>query len=202
MFNTIIFDLGNVLLKFEPERYLMETFSDQALCQELMRTVFKSQEWIELDEGTISDEKALQVFIERSPLIEEEVQLVMQTWTQALTPIVAHVEILEALKAAGYKLYILSNFHKNAYEEQKSKHSFFRHFDGAVISSYVHQLKPSSSIFQTLMDTYYLEPHTCLFLDDVKLNVDMAEQLGIKAIQVTAACDLKSEIEKILGPII
>lgn len=198
MIRNVIFDLGNVLLRFRPEKLIMDTFNDENTCRALMEAVFRAPEWLLLDKGTISPEEATKAFVGYRPDFETEIKEIMSIWTKALTPIEPHVEILENMKNKGMDCYILSNFHKDAYEEQRERHAFFDHFKGGVVSAYVHQLKPDHDIYESLLNKYGLEPQSCLFLDDVEENIKAAKELGIHGIQVTADIDLKTEIDNFL----
>jgi len=199
MIKNVIFDLGNVLLRFRPHTLLKETFKNEDICEALMKAVFKAPEWIELDKGTMTDAEATDAFVRHNPVYENEIREIMSKWTLALTPIEAHVRVLEDLKKDGYKLYILSNFHKTAFEEQQDLHPFFECFDGGVVSAYVHQLKPDHDIYRSLMAKYDLVPENSLFLDDMLENIEAAKELGIHGIQVTENIDLPIELKAYTG---
>jgi len=201
MIKNIIFDLGNVLLKFQPQKLIMDTFSDEKTCKALMDSVFRAPEWLELDKGTLTDEQAIRVFIANNPTYSNEIQKIMAVWTQALTPIEEHVNVLKDLKRKGFNCYILSNFHKTAYEEQREQHEFFNCFDGGVVSAYVHKLKPHHDIYKSLLDKYDLTPESCLFLDDMEENIHAARQLGIHGIKVEDDMGLGQVVEVYLTQI-
>ncbi len=198
MIKNIIFDLGNVLLRFRPKQLIMNTFENEKTCEVLMDTVFRTPEWLELDKGTMTESEAIQAFVMKAPEYEAEINKIMDIWTHALTPMDAHIHVLENLKSRGYNCYILSNFHKNAYELQRDQHSFFKYFDGGVVSAYVHQLKPDQDIYKSLLSKYELNPAQCLFLDDMKENIIAAQSLGIYGIQVTEEVNLQEEVDRLL----
>ncbi|GKT33837.1 HAD family phosphatase, partial [Aduncisulcus paluster] len=141
-------DLGNVLLRFRPDRLIIDMYKDEKIRDAIMEAVFRAPEWQMLDRGTIDIEDATVAFVNRSPRHEKEIRAVMEVWTKALTPIDPHVRLLEDLKRKGMHCYILSNFHKEAFEEQQALHSFFSSFDGGVVSAYVQLLKPERDIGQ------------------------------------------------------
>lgn len=198
MIQNVIFDLGNVLLRFRPDQLIMDTYGDEAIRDALMKAIFKAPEWKLMDDGTLTESEAVEAFVKHDQRHERQIRDIMKIWTRAITPIEHHIGIVENMKMRGLKCYILSNFPKDAYEMQRDMHDFFKHFDGGVVSAYVHQLKPNDDIYESLMSKYELIPETCLFLDDMKENIEAAKRLGMHGIQVTADIDLMTEIDNYL----
>lgn len=199
MIKNIVFDLGRVLLSFEPKKYLEETFKDNFLCETLFNEIFSSAEWLNLDCGTISKEKAIQAFIHRNPNYDKEITHCMNDWHNILIPIDNNIKVLKKLKTYGYNLYILSNFHEFAFEHVSTKYDFFKLFDGGIISYKVNQLKPNKEIYNTLINEYNLLPEETLFIDDSKENIDSASLLGFNTIHCTDNTDLMLEINNLLS---
>lgn len=198
MIKNIVFDLGRVLLSFEPKKYLQETFKDSYLCETLFKEIFSSKEWLNLDCGTISKENAVQAFVNRNPNYNKEITHCMNDWHNILTPIESNVNVLRKLKTNGYNLYILSNFHELAFEHVSTKYDFFKLFDGGIISYKVNQLKPNKEIYTTLMNKYDLVPEETLFIDDSEENINSADLLGFNTIHCTDNIDLMLEIDNLI----
>ena len=110
---NIIFDIGNVLLDFQPEAYLQKHFQP-SIMGDLMMIIFSSDEWIELDMGTMMIQDAIESLTLKHPHYHDEIIFVMKNWTHMMTPLQKNVEIVKELKEKGYHLYLLSNFHKEA----------------------------------------------------------------------------------------
>ena len=109
---NIIFDLGNVLINFNPKEYTNN--------EKLLKEVFASPEWLMLDRGTLTYEEAKEIFKERIPEEAEKInELFDSKFFELLTPIKENTELLPQLKEK-YDLYILSNFHKDAFEYMKN----------------------------------------------------------------------------------
>lgn len=186
-----IFDIGNVLLAYEPLPYLEAHFLHP---QDLFELIAKSKEWLMLDEGTITYEEAIVHFIQRRPDLKDEIIKYMNTWTNVLIPMQDHIQVMKALKQ-GHPVYLLSNFHKDAFLKVEKQYDFLRNVDGKIISAFVHLLKPDPRIYETLCETYSLDPHDCVFIDDSLPNIEAAQALGMKTIHMVKGLDLKEAIK-------
>lgn len=194
MIKNIIFDLGNVLIKYSPESFLEKNVKKERQ-EKFIATVFKSKEWLELDRGTLSYEDAIEKFAEIIPEDRENLEkLFKNNIMDCLAPIEENIEILKKLKKKGYNLFVLSNFHRSAFEQVQKEWEFFDEFDGGVISCYCHLLKPNQRIYELLLARYGLIPEETLFIDDTKINVEKAEKIGMEGIYL----DLPEMLEKLL----
>lgn len=181
MYKNIIFDLGNVLLSFNPKDYLKSKISEDRI-DNVYKAIFQSEEWIMLDRGTITEKDAINRIIERNNTYRDDINLAFKDWYDILRPIEEAVEILTKLKNNGYNVYYLSNFHELAFKEVTTKNNFFELFDGGVVSYAEKLIKPEEEIYKLILKRYNLNPKETIFIDDTKLNVDGASKLGIKAI--------------------
>jgi len=182
MIKNIIFDIGNTLLSFDPMEYLKKEFSDKAVINTLYETIFKSPEWLSLDKGTVTMEEAVMIFSSRQPSLKEQIKYVMENWNLMLIPMEESIKLLNYLKSSGCSIYLLSNFHKKAFDSIYNKYSFIKEADGMVISCYVKLMKPEKEIYELLLEKYSLEPGQCVFIDDFNKNVEAARELGIHGI--------------------
>lgn len=181
MYKNIIFDLGNVLLNFNPKEYLKIKISEDKI-EDVYKAIFQSEEWLMLDRGTITEKDAINNIIERNITYRDDINLVFKEWYDILKPIEESVEVLQNLKENGYNVYYLSNFHELAFKEVTTKNNFFELFDGGVVSYAEKLIKPEEEIYKLILKRYNLNPRETIFIDDTKLNVDGASKLGIKAI--------------------
>ncbi len=197
MINNIVFDLGNVLLDFKPLVFLKEKFVDPELIDKLYQIVFKSREWIELDRGTVKEEDVVERLCRKNPGFEEEISEVFSEWKEILRPINGTVDILNELKEKGcYNLYVLSNYHLEAFEVV-SHYDFFKHFDGLVISAEINYIKPEPDIYDHLIEKFKIDPEKTLFIDDTRENLDGAEEFGIKTVYFEDPSRLWKELKKL-----
>ena len=183
MIKNIIFDIGNVLLSFQPQYYLNQYY-DQHTTDQLMNIIFKSQEWIELDAGNILIKDAIESITKRHPTYSQEITYVLNNWCSMLTPIKDNVKLISILKDKGYKLYLLSNFHIEAIDTVRHTYDFFNLFDGDVVSGHIHVLKPDPLIYKTLLKKYNLKSDECIFIDDSLENIIEAKNQNIHGIHL------------------
>jgi len=185
-------------LKFNPGEYLESLFDQPELVQRLHRAVFSSPEWYMLDRGVITQEQAVNRLIKQYPDLAAEITVTFADWFSILKPISSNVEVVRSLKKSGYRLYVLSNFHKAAFEYVYEKYEWFSLFDGLVIS-YQHQtLKPEPAIYQILLARYTLIPEECVFIDDSLANLAAASEFGIKGVHYQSPDQLRLELNFIL----
>lgn len=194
MQKNIIFDLGHVLVNFHPNRFLEQRIPLEK--REKIRTlIFLGEEWQNLDRGTLTQEEALEKFIQKMP---EEEKLLRSVFPQYLSDCLSenqeNSKCLARLKQKGYALYILSNFHRDLYEKIRKEWRMFGAFDGEVVSCYYHLMKPEKEIYTTLLEKYALIPEECIFIDDRKENIEAAEKLGIKGIHLPVQTELLEKL--------
>jgi len=194
MIKNIIFDLGRVVLNFEPLEYTYKKIPDKQRAYKIYQEIFKSNEWIMLDRGVITEEEAINRICDRDPENEQLIREVMNNWYEILTPMEDVVKILKKLKLMGYKIYFLSNFHMLAFEKISKKYDFFISFDGGIVSYRENLLKPESEIYNTLSGRYDINPSESIFIDDTKENIISAEKLGFKTVLFTSSLNLKEKL--------
>lgn len=198
MVKNIIFDLGNVVLKYDNLAYLRSKVEDNDKIDKLRDIIFGGPEWIMLDEGTITEETAIEQICRNNPELEADIRNVFDNWYSLLEPIESAVEIISELKEKGYKLFFLSNFHDKAFQVVVEEYPFFTLFDGGIASYREKIIKPNLEIYRKLLDGYKLKPEECIFIDDVNENIIAGEQVGIKGIHLRDVSILREELEKYL----
>ena len=196
MIKNIIFDLGNVLIKFRPSEFLLNFTRDQDYIDRFVSKVTRSKTWLELDRGTRTLENARQIFVSKYPKEKDFIERFLDQWMDMLTPIEKNVQSLREIKKLGYKTYILSNYIKEAFDYVTSKYNFFSLFDGQIISGFENIIKPERAIYELLLDRFNLKPENCLFIDDVLFFLKPAKKLGMKTIWNRPETDLREEFKK------
>jgi len=197
LIRNIIFDLGNVLLKFEPEKFLLRFTNNLDYINEFISKVIHTKIWLKLDKGLLTVAKAREIFISQHLGDKDMINLFFDNWLEMFIPIKRNVEILYLLKDNKYKLYILSNFMMEVYSYVKSRYDFFSLFDGQIISGEKNVIKPDIEIYKLLLNQYNLIANECVFIDDVIGFLRPAKKLGINTIWHRPNTDLKEELKKV-----
>lgn len=175
---TAIFDLGNVLLRWDVEQILASLPFTAAVKEEFRTHIFLDPMWLDWDSGTISEAELVELISERSPLEKKRVEDALLTAKQSLTPFAESVAVLHELSRAGVPLFCLSNMPVEMYEYIKH-YDFFELFDGIVISGRVGCIKPDPRIFHILLTRFNLAAECCLFIDDSLANIVQAQKIGL-----------------------
>ena len=196
MIDTIVFDMGGVLIDFSAQLFterLQVSGEDRAL---LERHVLRTTDWVRLDRGTITEAEMLVHACAGLPRrLHAAADYIINHWNEPIVPIEGTAEVVRQLKARGYALYLLSN-------AGVRQHSYWNDipgsecFSGTVISADLHLLKPEAAIYQALFDKFDLTPANCIFVDDLPLNVEAAQNAGMQGIVFYDAQQLRSELQK------
>jgi FMN phosphatase YigB (HAD superfamily) len=181
---NIIFDIGNVLIRFDPTEWLINNYGhDNEAMKTIYKEVFQSEEWKLLDHGKMSEVEAASRIIARIPDYKEIVEMIIYQWENFLIrEMPVSVYFLRKFKEMGYNLYALSNYPERGFENTMKYYPFFELFDGRVVS-YAHQeMKPERKIYEILMDKYNLDPKECVFIDDTLANIHTAMGFGMEGV--------------------
>jgi putative hydrolase of the HAD superfamily len=199
MIKNIIFDLGNVLISWKPDEYLRLNGYDDPNRKLIMDQIVRSREWLLLDNGDITLAEAAESIAAKSPLKIDEILSVFDLRTRILFPLDRNTKLLPGLKKAGFKLYYLSNFPDDIFDEIQNKYELFSYFDGGIISARVKLSKPDPEIFRLLMKIYSLRPEESIFIDDIAVNSNSAESVGISGIHLHDPDLLHEVLQQRLG---
>lgn len=179
MIKHIIFDMGNVLLRFDAEATARGAVGEHPeIAQIVQHTVF-TPEWKLLDHGLISEEEALARMVARAPQYEKEITGMMARWVCYLFPIEEMVPLIARLKEKGYSLHLLSNASLRFYEYSPSIPAIGM-MDTVNVSASMKLLKPQPKIYLRTLQEHGLNADECLFIDDLPENIAGGEAVGIR----------------------
>jgi putative hydrolase of the HAD superfamily len=184
-YKNIIFDVGAVLVSWNPTEIMERTFADAPHLKPDAQTFFEKElvgdgVFFRMDKGLLNYEDVENLLAQRidrfyaAKLLKEGVNL--------LTPLPAGISIFNEIKGRGYKTYILSNMSERALQKISAENDFVRQVDGAIWSYQVKTAKPEPEIYQILLKTYALKPEECIFIDDREDNIVAAKTHGIDGI--------------------
>ena len=180
MIRHIIFDMGNVLLRFDPELFLdriRAAGEDRVL---LRQEVFGSDDWLGMDRGDHDEPEAAEKMCARLPghLHGAARQLVCR-WDEPLVRVEGMEELVCELKEAGYGIWLLSN-------ASRRQHVYWprlevcRYFDDTLISADERVIKPHGAIYDRCLEKFGLKAEECFFIDDSAANIQGAAARGIR----------------------
>ena len=196
MIKNIIFDMGNVLLDYNPDAAMQMLGINEKAKPVILKELFGGHEWVQLDLGNITVDEAYENIKQRIP--EEyhaDLRKCIDGWDVCMVPVEGAKEFCETVKSEGFGVYVLSNAHRSFYS-YFPRYFSLGFFDGVVVSADVHTVKPDIKIYKHLLEKYNLKAEECLFVDDRADNVEGAIKAGMKAFQFKNNFE---EIKKILG---
>jgi len=194
---NIVFDVGNVLVRWDPAAVVVKVFPDLAEPEVLAQQVFKSQIWMDLNLGKLSEPEAIPIYQKTLNLERELVLTLLQTAKESLLPIAGSFDLLEKFYQARFNLFALTDNTKEIMSFLKDKYKIWHMFKGIVVSAEIGFLKPAREIYMSLLNTHHLIPQETLFLDDLKHNIDGANAVGISGIQFDTTAQCIKELEKL-----
>ena len=197
MINTIIFDLGAVLIDWNPSYLYRKIFDNEADMHHFLQNIC-TPAWNEEQDGGRSLQEATNYLIGHYPEHEENIRAFYGRWEEMLGgPIAGTVAIFKALKESGrYRIYALTNWSEETFPIALERYDFLDWFDGVVVSGTEKDRKPFASFYQTLLDRYQVNPREALFIDDNLRNIHAAEQLGIHGIHFSTPEHLREKLQE------
>ena len=179
MIQNILFDMGNVLIRFDRKLFLDRLDLCDADKELLLREVFASVDWAHMDRGTKTEAEALESMRERLPQrLHGAAEMLTYHWDEPMIPIDGMYELIEELKAKGYGIYLLSNASIRQHDYwPRIAASWF--FDGKLISADEHVVKPQPEIYRLCMERFGLKAEETFFVDDVAANIEGALWCGM-----------------------
>lgn len=183
MIKNIVFDIGNVLLRWNPERAIAQVFPENTDSVALTQKIFRSEFWHELNLGKITEQQLIKQYNELYGIAIDRLEKVLALAKELLVPIEGSIELLQRLHSANYPLYALTDNTHEIFSYITKKYDFWPVFKGIVMSAEVGHLKPSPEIYRYLLNHYQLNPTETLFTDDWEKNVIGAQAVGIQAVK-------------------
>lgn len=179
MIKNVVFDMGNVLVRYQPADFIKGYTSHPEEQRLLVNEIFGSVEWLQFDRGAISKDEMAVKICQRLPIEHHgTVSEILTHWYEGLQPIEEISEIVRQLKEQGYRLYILSNASQDYYHF-RSIIPTLELFDGEFVSSDWQLLKPEKAIYQSFYSHFQLVPSECYFIDDIPMNVECSRRTGM-----------------------
>jgi 2-haloacid dehalogenase len=195
MINTIIFDLGAVLIDWNPHYMYSTLFDDEQEMKNFLATVC-TPDWNEEQDAGRSLQEGTEILVKQFPEHEANIRAFYSRWEEMLgDPFWDTVEIFKELKESNkYKIYALTNWSAETFPVALERYDFLNWFDGIVVSGAEKMRKPTLEFYQILLNRHQVKPEEALFIDDNYRNILAAEKLGIQSIHFTSADKLREKL--------
>ena len=194
MIDTVIFDIGNVLVTFDWDGFIHRTLDAEAIA-DVEEAIWGHGLWEELDRGVMSDEEILAGFIGHAPAREREIRKVWDEIGGCTTRREHAIPWLRSVKAKAQRVLYLSNYSRRMRAAAPEALDFLPLMDGGIFSCDVHLLKPDRAIYARLCEDYSLDPAQCAFIDDLEANVEGARAFGLHAIRYVSYEQARAELD-------
>lgn len=196
MINTVVFDLGGVLIDWNPRYLYRKLFNDPAKMELFLTTVVDSEWNATLDAGR-SFETGVEDLIRKFPDQAEMIAAYHTRWSEMLGGAIdGTVEILKALKP-NYRLLALSNWSAETFPYARKRYEFLKDFESILVSGEEKMIKPDPKFYQLLETRHRVNPREAVFIDDVQKNIDAAIALGFNTICFSSPAQLREDLTKL-----
>lgn len=194
MIRNIVFDMGKVLVGYDPMRVCRQHIEDPQDREQVCAAVFASPEWVQLDAGALPEEQAVKQMCSRVPeRLWESVRLCMRDWDQYnMWQAPGMEDLVREMKRRGFGIYLCSNASERLLTCWQRVIPAADCFDGMLFSAEVKCIKPQKEIYHHLFERFHLNPEECFFIDDLQANIE-----GGRACGMDGYCFADGDIEKL-----
>jgi 2-haloacid dehalogenase len=191
----VVFDLGGVLIDWDPRHLYRKLLADEAAVEEFLATVCTPEWNAEQDRGRPFAEGVAEL-VGRHPVHAAAITAYHERWTEMLGgDIAGTVELLAELRDTGVPLYALTNWSAETFGIARERYQFLEWFDGVLVSGEERMIKPEPAIFRLLLDRFGLDPGAAFYVDDSPANVAAAGELGFDAVRFTGPEQLRRDLK-------
>ena len=192
---TVIWDLGNVLIKWDPKNLYRKIFEEEEKMDWFLNEVC-TMDWNEAQDGGRTWKEGIQLLVAEHPAYTKEINAYWDRWEEMLGgAIEGSATILQHLKEKNsHRLYALTNWSAETFPIALETFDFLQLFEGILVSGAENLKKPDPKIYQLLLDRYQINPATAVFIDDSLRNIKAAKAMGINTIHFTSAEQLSQEL--------
>lgn len=193
MIRNIIFDIGGVLLDYNPKTYLDKLNIEDGKRKELNDIIFHNQKWKDCLNGFITNSELIEYLIKENLKYKNEIEQILSkdNLKYMLPPKQEMVEYYKSLKQKEYKIYLCSNITEDTYKYIKDSFEIIQVADGGVFSCFENISKPNVEIYQKLIEKYNLDIEKSILIDDTKRNIISANDIGLNGILFNNIEDIK-----------
>jgi 2-haloacid dehalogenase len=194
---AIVFDLGGVLIDWNPRHLYRKIFANEEEVDDFLSTVATPEWHSEQDRGRTMEE-ATALLLSRHPEYGPEIEAYYGRWDEMFGgPIEDSVCVLQGVREQGHPLYALTNWSAETFPRARTRWDFLGWFDDIVVSGEERAIKPDRAIYNVLIGRTGLDPATTVFIDDREPNIRAAEDLGFIAVKFENAARLRKDLVRL-----
>ncbi len=195
--DTVVFDLGGVLIDWNPRHLYRKLFDNAAVMEQFLATVC-NHDWVIQQDGGRPFAEGVAELVAIHPEKAELIEAYWRRWPEMIAGAVdGTVAILRQLKDRSVPVYALSNWSVETWPYARDGFAFLEWFDGMVISGFEGTKKPDARIFRLLLERYRIEAARAVFIDDLMINVVAARNVGLHALHFTDAQALRRDLTRL-----
>ena len=199
---VVIFDLGNVLIRWDPRHLYRTIFGENRDEMEWFLTHVCNSSWNEMHDAGRPFADGIRELKTSFPQYGFHIEAYFARWPEMLGGAIdANVQVLKTLKSNRVPVYALTNWSHETFPFARERFDFLSLFDGIVMSGEERLVKPDPRFYQRLLQRYRLNPEDCVFIDDSLPNIKAASDLGIVSVHYHATCDVHTELKAMGLPV-
>ena len=202
MLQNLILDIGNVICDWNPDGLVGTTFKDPADQKEALRVTVNTPDWLALDRGVMSVDEAIARAQARTHLDADDVASVYSNLCESLAALPSSMNAMARAHEHKVPMYVLSNMQEHAWVHLEKTFECFSWCTGVVVSCRAGLIKPEKEIYHHLCEQHSLTPESCLFIDDMKENIDAAIDFGMQGLQLTDKHSGGEMIDRVVDEIV
>ena len=196
---VVIFDLGGVVVRWDPERFSHDYLQDESEKSDVLLGLLDHDDWRRFDGGFLSEDELIQAFCRRSSVSPKRTKEILEFIKKSLKLIEETNELIYELRDAGVPLYCISNMSHAHYDFLRAKYDFFECFKDQIISSHVKMTKPDKGIYELAIEQFSLDPREAVFVDDRADNILAAQACGLATVHFERSATCRQKIRNFVG---
>jgi 2-haloacid dehalogenase len=201
MIDTVVFDLGNVLIPWDVRWLLREYFDSEAAIESFLKEIDFAR-WHAQQDAGYPVAKAVAEHVAKFPHLAVPIRALYERWFDTMGPANAgSVAVLRELQAAGLRRYALSNFSAELFYQSQPRFDFWDAFEGIVLSGEEGVNKPEARIYEVLFARFDIDPARAVFIDDSLPNVEASRALGMRAVHFRDAEQARLDLRALNLPV-
>ncbi|QDV27938.1 HAD family hydrolase [Aureliella helgolandensis] len=199
MFDTVIFDLGGVLVDWNPDYVFAPIFQGDAARRQYFYEHVCTHDWNEQQDAGVPLQQATEERVRLFPDWEPEIRAFYGRWEEMLGgPIQGTVDILEQLRQQDrHRLVALTNWSAETFPIALDRYDFLHWFEGILVSGVEKTRKPFPEFFELLFERYAIDPRRAIFIDDNLRNVEAGRALGLTSVRFESSSQLSEELKRL-----